>query len=57
MKRCELGRQYGAVVFDIRDPTVDVVAATLESNIRGVDIVFDCVGSQLSLDQSIATVK
>ena len=56
-KRCELGRQYGAIVLDVRDPAVDVVAATLESNARGVDTVFDCVGSQVSWDQSVATVK
>lgn len=56
-KRCELGRQYGAVVLDVRDPAVDVINATLESNARGVDVVFDCVGSQVSWDQSLATVK
>ena len=36
---------------------MDAIADTLVANPRGVNVIFDCVGTQRSFEQSIATVR
>ncbi|KAM5546076.1 hypothetical protein V8D89_000202 [Ganoderma adspersum] len=58
-KRCELAAQHGAsVVFNVAIAGVDVVKETLEAmNQRGVDVVFDCGGTQATIDTATHAVR
>lgn len=58
-KRCELARKHGASeVFDAGDPTVDVVQQTIRATDgRGADVVFDCAGTQVTLDTALYAVR
>ncbi|TFK82887.1 alcohol dehydrogenase GroES domain protein [Polyporus arcularius HHB13444] len=58
-KRCEFALLHGASsTFNIAHSGVDVVAETVrETKGRGVDIVFDCGGSQATIDTALASVR
>ncbi|KAI0767651.1 L-threonine 3-dehydrogenase [Fomes fomentarius] len=58
-RRCELARTYGASeVFDVGNSTVDVVQETIRATDgRGADIVFDCAGTQVTLDTALYAVR
>ena len=58
-KRCELAKEHGAsAVFDVTSDRVDVPFETLKATQqRGVDVVFECVGSQVTMDTAIAAVR
>ncbi|KAI0761329.1 L-threonine 3-dehydrogenase [Trametes elegans] len=57
-KRCELARLYGATaVYDLTAPGVNVVAETKQATGIGADVVFDCAGSQESLDTALFAVR
>ncbi|KAI0819877.1 NAD-P-binding protein [Trametes gibbosa] len=58
-KRCELARRYGAsIVYNAADAGTDVVAETLKStNGRGADVVFDCAGTQDTLDTALKAAR
>ncbi|KAM5546077.1 hypothetical protein V8D89_000203 [Ganoderma adspersum] len=58
-KRCELAEQHGAsAVFNVAIAGVDVVAETLQAtDQRGVDVVFDCGGTQATIDTATHAVR
>ncbi|KAI0672173.1 alcohol dehydrogenase GroES domain protein [Trametes maxima] len=59
LKRRELASKNGAdVVFDPTAQGVDVVSAVIAATgDRGADVVFDCAGSQKTLDTAFLAVK
>ena len=58
-KRCELAAQHGAsAVFNVAMEGVDVVTETLQAtDQRGVDVVFDCGGTQATIDTATHAVR
>ncbi|KAI0704214.1 alcohol dehydrogenase GroES domain protein [Cerioporus squamosus] len=58
-KRCEVALLHGASsAFDLTQSGVDVVQETIrETKTRGVDVVFDCGGSQETIDTALASVR
>ncbi|KAI1792688.1 alcohol dehydrogenase GroES domain protein [Ganoderma leucocontextum] len=57
--RCELAEQHGAsAVFNVAAAGVDVVTETLQAtDQRGVDVVFDCGGTQATIDTATHAVR
>ncbi|KAI0767614.1 chaperonin 10-like protein [Fomes fomentarius] len=52
------GPHGASEVFDVGDPTVDVVQQTIRATDgRGADIVFDCAGTQVTLDTALYAVR
>ena len=58
-KRCELAAEHGAsAVFNVAMEGVDVVTETLQAtDQRGVDVVFDCGGTQATIDTATHAVR
>ncbi|TBU47177.1 alcohol dehydrogenase GroES domain protein [Dichomitus squalens] len=58
-KRCAFAQEHGAsAVFDVASIGVDVLSETLlATHQRGVDVVFDCAGSQATMDTAIGAIR
>ncbi|RPD75903.1 alcohol dehydrogenase GroES domain protein [Lentinus tigrinus ALCF2SS1-7] len=58
-KRCELAQLHGASsAFNVAHSGVDVVQETMQGTEgRGVDVVFDCGGSQDTINAALASVR
>ena len=58
-KRCELALLHGATSsFNVADVGVDVAREIIQkTGGRGVDLVFDCGGSQDTIDTALASVR